>query len=67
MRSKVVEEFLALCSAQHLKGAAYAPQHQGLGERGHKVVTTNHLILMNEVCKAFPPGMAGHASRAGIL
>eukprot|EP00969_Alexandrium_andersonii_P225632 9964640-Alexandrium_andersonii.AAC.1 len=54
MRSKVVEEFLALCNAKHLKGAAYTPHHQGLGERGHQVVTTNHLVLMSDVCKAFP-------------
>eukprot|EP00969_Alexandrium_andersonii_P168860 7463108-Alexandrium_andersonii.AAC.1 len=36
MRSKVVEEFPALRKAKHLKGAAYTPQHKGLGERGHQ-------------------------------
>ena len=30
------------------------PRHQALGERGHMVVMTNHLILMNQLVEAFP-------------
>ena len=54
MRGKVTEEFLAICGSRHVKGASYVPRHQGLGERGHQIVMTNHLILMNAVCSAFP-------------
>ena len=30
------------------------PRHQGLVEQGHQTVMTHHLLLLNEVCKAFP-------------
>ena len=54
MTSRVNQEFLALCGAKHIKGAAFTPRHQGLVEQGHQTVMTNHLLLLNEVCRAFP-------------
>ena len=32
MVSKINEEFLAICNARHVLGAALTPRHQGLGE-----------------------------------
>ena len=54
MTSTVNEEFLALLSAKHVVGAAFTPRHQGPGERAHQTIMNNHLLLMNEVCKAHP-------------
>ena len=54
MTSAVNREFLAICSAKHLTGSAFTPRHQGPGEREHQTVMSNHLVLMNAVCKAFP-------------
>ncbi len=54
MTSYVQEEFLALCAAQQVFGAALTPRHQGLNERGHQEVLTSHLILMHSICKAYP-------------
>ncbi len=54
MTSKVQEEFLALCNVRHRKGSAFTPRQQGLGERGHQLMMTSHLLLMNEVAMAFP-------------
>ena len=54
MTSAVNEEFLALLSIKHVKGAAFTPRHQGPGERAHQTIMNNHLILMNEICLAFP-------------
>ena len=58
MTSRVNKEFLALCGASRLTGAAFTPRHQGLVEQGHQTVMTNHLLLPNEVCKAFPQAWA---------
>ena len=54
MTSAVSEEFLALLSIKHVQGAAFTPRHQGPGERAHQTIMNNHLLLMNEVCSAFP-------------
>jgi len=54
MTSRVNEEFLALCGAKHVFGSAFTPRHQGLVEREHQNVMTNHLLLLNEVCLAYP-------------
>ena len=54
MPSAVNREFLAICAAKHLTGSAFTPRHQGPGEREHQTVMSNHLVLMNAVCKAFP-------------
>ncbi len=53
MTSAVNEEFLALLSIKHVKGAAFTPRHQGLGERAPQVIMNNQLLLMNEVSRAF--------------
>ena len=54
MTSAVMEEFLALCNARQFLGAAFTPRHQGPGERKHIVVMQHWLILIHQVCKAFP-------------
>ena len=54
MTSAVNEEFLALLSIKDVKGAAFTPRHQGPGERAHQTIMNNNLILMNEICRAFP-------------
>jgi hypothetical protein len=54
MTSLINEEFLAILSAKHMLGAAFTPRHQGAGERAHQIIMNNHLLLINEVCKAFP-------------
>ena len=54
MTSRVNREFLALCGASHVTGSAFTPRHQGLVEQGHQTVMTHHLLLLNEVCRAFP-------------
>ena len=54
MTSRVNREFLALCQVRQIFGASLTPRHQGLGERGHQVVMTNQMILMKEICRAFP-------------
>ena len=54
MTSRVNQEFLALCGATQIKGAAFMPRHQGLVEQSHQTVMTKHLLLLNEVCRAFP-------------
>lgn len=54
MTSRVNQEFLALCGSEHKLGSAYTPRHQGPVEVGHQTIMTDHLILMNEICKAFP-------------
>ena len=50
----VNEEFLALCGARHIKGSAFVPRHQGSCEKEHQAVMKAHLLLMNEICHAFP-------------
>ena len=54
MVNDVQDEFRAILMAKHIKGAALTPRHQGLNERGHQEVLTNHIILMNQVCRAYP-------------
>ncbi len=54
MTSAVNEEYLTLLAIKHVKGAAITPRHQGPGERAHQTIMNNHLILMNELCRAFP-------------
>ena len=54
MTSAVNKEFLALLNVKHMLGAAFTPRHQGPGERAHQVIMNNHLLLMNEVCRAYP-------------
>jgi hypothetical protein len=54
MTSAINEELLALLGVKHMLGAAFTPRHQGAGERTHQIIMNNHLLLMNEVCKAFP-------------
>ncbi len=53
MTSAVADEFLALLSVKHDLGAAFTPRYQGPGERAHQTVMNKHLLLMNEVCRAF--------------
>ena len=67
MTSTVNEEFLALLSAKHVVGAAFTPRHQGPGERAHQTIMNNHLLLMNEVCKAFPQEWAAFVPALGYL
>ena len=54
MVNKVNSEIAALCGFKQVFGAALTPRHQGLGERGHQIMMTNLLILMQEVVKSFP-------------
>jgi len=54
MVNEVQNEFRAILQSRHIKGAALTPRHQGLNERGHQEVLTNHIILMREVCDAYP-------------
>ena len=54
MVNKVNTEIAALCGFKQVLGAALTPRHQGLGERGHQTIMTNHLILVNAICEAFP-------------
>ena len=54
MVNYVQDEFRAILMAKHVKGAALTPRHQGIAERGHQEVLTNHIILMNQVCCAYP-------------
>ena len=54
MTSRVNEEFLSICNAKHVLGAAYTPRHQGLCERNHQIMMANQLVLMQEVTAAHP-------------
>ena len=54
MTSAVTEEFLTLCNTRQFLGAAFTPRHQGPGERKHISVMQQWLILIHQVCKAFP-------------
>ena len=54
MVNVVQDEFRAILVAKHIKGAALTPRHQGLNERGHQEVLTNHIILMKQICNAYP-------------
>ena len=54
MTNRISEEFLAICNAKHVLGAALTPRHQGLCERNHQVVMNNQLILMQAVTCAHP-------------
>ena len=54
MVNTVQDEFRAILVAKHIKGAALTPRHQGLNERGHQEVLTNHIILMKQICDAYP-------------
>ena len=54
MTSAVMEEFATLCNTRQFWGAAFTPRHQGPGERKHIVVMQQWLILIHQVCKAFP-------------
>ncbi len=54
MVNDVQDEFRAILMAKHIEGAALTPRHQGLNERGHQEVLTNHIILMSQVCRAYP-------------
>ena len=53
MTRAINQEFLALLGIKHVKGAAFTPRHQGPGERAHQTIMNNHLLLMNEICRAF--------------
>eukprot|EP00973_Karenia_brevis_P006172 841024-Karenia_brevis.AAC.1 len=48
-----MEEFLTLCNTKQLLGATFTPRHQGPGERKH-VLMSQWLILIHQVCNAFP-------------
>eukprot|EP00973_Karenia_brevis_P065082 9037228-Karenia_brevis.AAC.1 len=54
MTSAVMEEFLTLCNTKQFLGAAFTPRHQGPGERKHIVLMFQWLILIHQICKAFP-------------
>ena len=54
MTNAVTEEFLTLCNAKQYLGAASTPRHQDLGERKHIAVMQQWLILIHQVCQAFP-------------
>ena len=54
MASMINREFLALCRAKQVFGAALTPRHQGMVERGHQELLTDHLLLIHAVCKAYP-------------
>ncbi|MEC8021486.1 MAG: integrase zinc binding domain-containing protein, partial [Pseudomonadota bacterium] len=54
MVNEVQDEFRSILSAKHVKGASLTPRHQGLGERGHQENLTNHMILMKQICDAYP-------------
>eukprot|EP00973_Karenia_brevis_P038502 5311517-Karenia_brevis.AAC.1 len=54
MTSAVMEEFLTLCNTKQFLGAAFTPRHQGPGERKHIVLMSQWLILIHQICKAFP-------------
>ena len=54
MVNDVQDEFRAILKSKHLKGAALTPRHQGLNERGHQEVLTNHIISMRQICDACP-------------
>ena len=54
MTSAVTEEFLTLCNTKQYLGAAFTPRHQGPGERKHISVMQQWLILIHQICKAFP-------------
>ena len=54
MTNAVTEEFLTLCNTKQFLGAAFTPRHQGPGERKHIVVMQQWLILIHQVCQAFP-------------
>ena len=54
MTSAVMEEFTTLCNTKQFLGAAFTPRHQGPGERKHIVVMQYWLILIHQICKAFP-------------
>ncbi len=46
MVNEVQDEFRAILSSKHKKGAALTPRHQGLNEKGCPEVLTNHIIIM---------------------
>ena len=54
MVNAVQDEFRAILVAKHINGAAFTPRHQGLNERGHQEILTNHIILMKQICNAYP-------------
>ena len=54
MTSAVMMEFATLCNVKQFLGAAFTPRHQGPGERKHQVVMQQWLILIHQVCRAFP-------------
>ena len=54
MVNAVMEEFYAVCNTKQFLGAAFTPRHQGPGERKHQVVMQQWLILIHQICKAFP-------------
>ena len=54
MVNLVQQEFRDILQAKHILGAALTPRHQGLNERGHQEVLTNHIILMRQICDAYP-------------
>ena len=47
-------EFLAICGTRQSLGAPYTPRHQGLVERSHQETAVDLLILVHQVCKAYP-------------
>ena len=52
--SIVNREMLSVLGIRHVKGQAFTPRHQGPGERAHQRVTSDHLVLMNELCACYP-------------
>ena len=54
MTSAVVTEFLAICNAPQSLGGSYTPRHQGPVERSHQETAIDVLVLLHQVCRAFP-------------
>ena len=57
MMSVVLQELLAIAAdSTRIFGAAFTPRHQGMGERGHQVMSIQHNLLINAVCMLFVCG-----------
>ena len=54
MASAVMTEFLAICSVRQSLGGSYTPRHQGLVERSQQETAIDLLVLLHQVCRAFP-------------
>ena len=49
-----MQEFLTICNCKQYFGAALTPRHQGPGERAHREVMSQWLILIHKVAGAYP-------------